>query len=199
MPSRNKFQQICHTEKEVGHLKVVLPARISRMKNTAKAISLIGRLSGNISLDLIGPIEDVEYWQECKKEISLISEGTCISYLGERTHKELLKEMGSYHLLFLPTLGENFGHSIAEAFSLGVPVVISDQTPWRNLQKEGVGFDLPLDEEEKILKALECFRDMDSKSYSIMRNRCFEYFDNWCSSNAKLFAYRDMFNDEQVR
>ena len=33
----------------------------------------------------------------------------------------------------LPTGGENFGHAIFEALSCGVPALISDRTPWRDL------------------------------------------------------------------
>src|SRR5690606_20694183 len=49
-----------------------------------------------------------------------------------------------YDLFFLPTRGENYGHVIAEALSMGTPVLISDQTPWRELQADDLGWDVPL-------------------------------------------------------
>ena len=52
--------------------------------------------------------------------------------------------MAANDLFFLPTRGENFGHVIAEALSVGTPVLISDQTPWRKLAAVGLGHDLPL-------------------------------------------------------
>jgi glycosyltransferase involved in cell wall biosynthesis len=48
--------------------------------------------------------------------------------------------------LFLPSLGENFGHVIVEALSAGCPILISDRTPWRGLAERGVGWDLPLED-----------------------------------------------------
>ena len=48
-------------------------------------------------------------------------------------------------LFFFPAHGENYGHVIAEAMAAGCPVLISDQTAWRNLEEKGAGWDLPLD------------------------------------------------------
>jgi len=62
--------------------------------------------------------------------------------------------MKAYHLFVLPTLGENYGHVIYEALSAGDPVLISDQTPWRGLEKEKAGWDLPLKEKDKFKNAL---------------------------------------------
>ncbi len=73
------------------------------------------------------------------------------------------------HLFFLPTHGENFGHAIAEAFAAGVPVLISDTTPWRDLRSSGVGWDLSLDEPQCFVEAIEMCANMDSDAYSAMR------------------------------
>ena len=47
--------------------------------------------------------------------------------------------------MILPTLGENFGHVIVEAWTAGCPVLVSDRTPWRQLASHGVGWDVALD------------------------------------------------------
>ena len=44
------------------------------------------------------------------------------------------KYFGNNDFLILPTKGENFGHVIAESLSASLPVIISQNTPWRNLQ-----------------------------------------------------------------
>ena len=49
-------------------------------------------------------------------------------------------------MLFLPTRGENYGHVLVEAWSAGLPVLTSNQTPWRGLEAAGVGWDLELGE-----------------------------------------------------
>ncbi|MCK5907631.1 MAG: hypothetical protein KAG37_08560, partial [Flavobacteriales bacterium] len=37
-------------------------------------------------------------------------------------------------------------HAIFESFACGVPVLISDKTPWINLEEKNIGYDLALDE-----------------------------------------------------
>ena len=54
----------------------------------------------------------------------------------------------------MPTLGENYGHAIFEAMTTGVPVMISDQTPWRNLEQMKVGWDIPLQMKDKFREAI---------------------------------------------
>ena len=60
-------------------------------------------------------------------------------------------------VFLLPTGGENFGHAIFEALSCGVPVLISDQTPWRGLEALKAGWDLPLARPEAFVAALRAF------------------------------------------
>ena len=67
--------------------------------------------------------------------------------MGEVKHEKLHALLHEYDVMLLPTLGENFGHAIIEALDAGLPVVISDRTPWRNLEQAGVGADLPLEDE----------------------------------------------------
>jgi glycosyltransferase involved in cell wall biosynthesis len=55
----------------------------------------------------------------------------------------------------LPTFGENFGHSIYEALAHGLPVMISDKTPWQNLEEKVAGWVFDLNEKMDFESALE--------------------------------------------
>jgi glycosyltransferase involved in cell wall biosynthesis len=46
-------------------------------------------------------------------------------------------------LFLLPSHGENFGLSIAEALSNGVPALVTDSTPWTELNGTGAGWCVP--------------------------------------------------------
>ena len=61
----------------------------------------------------------------------------------------------SYHALLMPSLTENFSYTVLESLQAGIPVLISDQTPWRDLEAQGIGWDLSLDLGDPWLHALE--------------------------------------------
>jgi glycosyltransferase involved in cell wall biosynthesis len=46
-------------------------------------------------------------------------------------------------LFLLPSHGENFGLSIAESLANGVPVLVTDTTPWTGLNRNGAGWCVP--------------------------------------------------------
>ena len=56
------------SNKNQNELKLIFFSRISSKKNLLFAIDLISNYS-NISLDIFGPIEDQDYWNECNKVI----------------------------------------------------------------------------------------------------------------------------------
>ena len=65
-------------------------------------------------------------------------------YMGIVKHERVGEVFAEHDLFLLPSLGENYSHVTCEALSAGCPVLISDRTPWRNLQQKGVGWDVPL-------------------------------------------------------
>jgi glycosyltransferase involved in cell wall biosynthesis len=100
-----------------------------------------------------------------------------------------------HDLFFLPTLGENFGHIILEAFCAGCPVLISDQTPWRDLEEKGVGWDLPFDQPELFREVLQRFAGMENAEYIKWSERARAYGlgvsrnDETVEQNRQLFYH----------
>ena len=181
-------------EKKPGVLRIVLVGRISPMKNTLAAIRMARQLNGEVKLDLWGPLEDMDYWEICKQEIALSSPELKVNYRGEVEHEKLYELLHEYDVLLLPTLGENFGHSIFEALDAGLPVVISDRTPWRNLALAGVGADLPLEDEGAFIHTLDHYQAMDEREMSAARKACRRYVEEWRLRNNSLDDYRKIFN-----
>ena len=100
---------------------------------------------GHIKLGIIGPVEDELYWKKINEKISNLPNNIDVTYYGAMPLKASLEKIQEFHFMVLPTLGENYGHVIVESFSVGVPVIISNKTPWLNLELNKLGWDFDLD------------------------------------------------------
>ncbi len=155
--------------KNRGELNLVSIARISPEKNTLFALQLLAQLKQDVlvHLDIYGPVYDEVYWQECQSLIRQLPEHIKVNYHGSIENALVECTLQQYHALLLPTRGENFGHIILESLAAGVPVLISDQTPWRNLQEKYVGYDLSLDNPQHFVEAIYTLAQMPNEEFCV--------------------------------
>jgi glycosyltransferase involved in cell wall biosynthesis len=156
LPSKTpaKSRNSVRPPKVPGEAKIVFLSRIDRKKNLDVAITLVAGAKGRASLDIWGPVSDGRYWQECKRLIAKLPLGVTATYRGIVEPGDVTEVFSTNHLFLFPTRGENFGHVILEALCAGCPVLVSDQTPWRNLEEQGVGWEFPLAELDRFRAAL---------------------------------------------
>lgn len=165
--------EIQFIEKQPGNLKLCFIARIVDIKNLNFAIDILKEVKGcHVIFDVYGPKEDAAYWDLCKQNAKSLPNNIVFTYKSVLKPEVISSIINKYHALFLPTQTENFGHIIVETLLNARPVVISDQTPWRNLQTENAGFDISLNEKDKFVDNLHKFCSMDQAE-----------FDNICSSS----------------
>jgi glycosyltransferase involved in cell wall biosynthesis len=182
-------------DKVKGCLNIIFLSRISRKKNLDGALEMLKGLKGKVEFNIYGPMEDKSYWAECQKIINRLPENIEVRYCGSVAHEKVGAVMKEHDFFFLPTLGENFGHVILEAFCAGCPVLISDQTPWRDLEEKGVGWDMPLDQEERFQAVLQRCVGMDGEEYSKLSGQVMEYGiqvtkdDKIVEQNRQLFRH----------
>ena len=156
-------------EKVPGKLRLCFIARILDVKNLIFAIDVLKKVtSEQIVFDVYGPIEDVNYWNLCKENANELPRNCVLNYKGVLIPSEISKAISNYHALFLPTHTENFGHVIVETLQCARPVIISDQTPWRNLEKENAGFDLPLSDENKFIDAIHRMSQLNQTEFNVI-------------------------------
>lgn len=122
-----------------GPIHAVFISRISPKKNLRAALLALLNADKAVSLDIYGPIEDASYWNECEKVIAQLPSQIILNYRGELSPEEVSETFGRYDVFIFPTLGENFGHVIAESLSAGCPVICSDSTPWTSVLISGGG------------------------------------------------------------
>jgi glycosyltransferase involved in cell wall biosynthesis len=120
----------------------------------------------SVSWEIYGSKNDTPYFEHCLAESKKGNHN--ISFKGEVSPDKIPTILKQAHFFILATWGENFGHAIAESLINGVPVIISDRTPWRDLEESRAGWDLPL-EQDAFVNKLVYAANMDNESYQILR------------------------------
>lgn len=174
-------------------LRIVFLARISPMKNLEFALECLAEAGIECSLDIYGTISDLTYWESCRRLIAELPSSVCVKYCGVLPHERVISVLSSYDLYFLPTRGENFGHSIIEALAAGVPVLISDRTPWRGLREAGIGADISLDNRDEFLREIRRFARLDVTERQARSARARRYAESISNDQVAVGKNRHLF------
>lgn len=181
--------------KTQGEVRFVYIGRINPKKNITFALELLKGASGQVVFDIYGPLEDSDYWRRCEDIAARLPTNVQVSHKGVLPPSMVPRTLDAYHFLLMPTLGENFGHSIAESLQQGVPVVISDQTPWRMLEDSGVGWDVQLGDASEWQRVLHACSEMEDEYYQEMCRKCSGFAESWImrqgGSSATLRLFRE--------
>jgi glycosyltransferase involved in cell wall biosynthesis len=145
------------TPRRDGHqpLRLVFLGRVSPSKNLDLALRILAHVRMPVALTIHGPIDDKAYWRACQRLMTKLPANVSVHYGGIVAHSEVTSVLTSFDLLFLPTRSENYGHVIIESMLAGTPVLIGDTTPWRDLEEAGVGWDVPLDNEQQFAQTID--------------------------------------------
>lgn len=181
-------------DKNKQSLKIVCLARIARNKNILGALMIVRDLKCPVEFHIYGPMEDQAYWLECQNVINTMPSNVKIVAHGEIAHDEISKKLRQFDVFFLPTCGENFGHAIFEALKACIPVVISDLTPWRNLEKKGVGWDIDIKRHDLFLEILEYCAKISNDDYRAMQANIIKFVEETVSNDEALLSNKQLFS-----
>lgn len=170
IPSIPKDRNISVNKVE-GKANLIFISRIVPKKNLLSALNYLSEVKGNLNFDIYGSLEDEMYWKECEKKIKELPSNIHVEYKGLISHGQVHETLKKYDAFLFPTLSENFGHVIAEALMVGCPVIISDQTPWTDVNDIDGGWSLPLNDSKNFVDAIQSIVDANE---SVER----EYKDN---------------------
>lgn len=181
MPSKSiyeGYQQNLKPKKETGVAKMIFLSRYMRKKNFKWLVENLQGIEGSLEIDIVGPLEDADYWTETQSVINSLPDNIKVIYKGFIQHEEVLETLFAYQFFVLPTLGENFGHVFVEALAAGCPLLISDRTPWIELESKQIGWDLPLENKAAWIDKINYCISLDEVSYTFL------------SANARSFALK---------
>jgi len=183
--------------KQTGEVKLISIARIAPEKGTLFALKVLSELKPEndekITFKLFGQVYNEKYWQQCQKVIEQLPEHITVSYEGTAESEKIPELLADSHFLFMPSEGENFGHSILEAFIAGCPVLISDQTPWKNLEQKHLGWDISKKQPERFAEALDKALSMDKKEFSVWSKAAFQFAQQFCNDPKLEDASKKLF------
>ncbi|PCH99255.1 MAG: hypothetical protein COB85_00285 [Bacteroidetes bacterium] len=196
IPGIMKKEELVSLVKEPGHIKLVSIARIAPEKNLRYALELLKEIKGLVELDIYGSVYDKAYWDKCLDTIKLLPENVVVKKHDSVPNQEVFKILANHHFLILPTPGENFGHIVFEALSSGCPPVISDMTPWKELKKNGIGWSIPLDDNNSWMAALaECI-EMNQENYTRLSRSAYAYASRYLQKSDSLKLTRKLLLEE---
>jgi glycosyltransferase involved in cell wall biosynthesis len=197
LPPRQLFadySQADKPEKPKGSVRLAYLSRIHPIKNLIFLLDLLGDVSGDVVLDVYGPIDaPPEYVNACRDLIAALPNNIHVTLHGGIDHEKVVSTLIDHHFFVLPSQSENFGHVFIEAMSAGCPLIISDRTPWVDLEMKGVGWDISLEDRAKWIGVISRCVEMDQEVYAEMSANARQFAEDWVANDTVEMANREVF------
>ena len=172
-------ERIRHRKKEAGKLSLYFLGRISEVKNLSGCLELLTELDLNkdqsIDYHIYGPVEDEVYWSKCSELIGKLPANITCHMKGAIVSEKIPELISGHHCLFMLTRNENYGHAIVEGMVHGCPVIISDRTPWRDLDSKKAGWDLDLSDQTYAKGILHRLLQMEQTEFDTLSSSAASY------------------------
>jgi glycosyltransferase involved in cell wall biosynthesis len=189
-----KLSKHLKTSSQKGQpVKFVNVARISIEKGTLKTLEGLQGVTQPLVLDLYGPIYDKPYWNKCEAIISKLPSHIKVAYKGVLDSEDVPATLKDYDFFVLLSEGENFGHAILEALSVGLPVIISNRTPWKDLEPNLLGWDINTAHKEDIVEAFTRAAELSDADYSAWSAAAYVYAKTFIENPRVLEQNKDLF------
>jgi len=185
---------ISNLKKELtSPFRILTVGRISPEKGYYEALNAIRKCNPKkpVQWDIVGLKENTELVRvmlNAEQEFSSIK----IQMHGHKNQDEVKKFYEKAHIFFLPSRGENYGHAIAEALSYGTPVVISDSTPWKNLEEEFAG-KVTTSNKWNLAESLDFFFNLPNDEYQLWSQGASNYAKAHVNSPETLALNKSLF------
>lgn len=181
-------------KKKKNELSIIFIGRLHPVKNLDFLLQVLKKVVGTVTLTIVGNAEDENYVNQCKNIVKNLPDSIQVRFEGEIPNNELGKIINQHHIFALPTQGENFGHAIFESLAAGKPVLISDQTPWRNLSKAKAGWDISLQQPDQFTAALQKAVMLDQEEYDILSRGAWQFVRQFVQQSELQTAYNNIFS-----
>lgn len=162
-------------------------SRITPKKNLLLLLDYLSKFKKKYVLHIYGHVDDKKYFLSCQNLINKINKHeVLIKYMGIIKPKNVVNTLNKYHLMILLTKNENFGHIIFESFNAGTPVLISNETIWKDLEKKKIGWNISIENNHEFINKLKYLSNCSKNEYLEMRKNVFNYYNSLINDKSKI-------------
>ena len=165
-------------QKSIKSLRLISVCRISPIKNIDFFLDVLRDIKFDCSYTLVGPAEDIYYKNKLIQKISNLPKNIKIIISGPIAPKKVKEKLLNADIFVSSSKNENYGHSIVEALSIGLPVLISNKNPWIKLNEYRAGYRIPLNS-NLFLEKLNYFEQLDNDEFLKYKSGAIDYYNNF--------------------
>ena len=166
--------------------RIVFLSRIHPIKGLLEGIKAFTNVLSECTFTIHGVIEDEDYWDRCLIALGALPPNISWRYSGNYVPSEASSILSAADALLLPTKSENFCRVIAEALSVGCPVLVPDTTPWTPVIEEGAG--IVLWDGGSITAALEGLGHLGVQERVKWRTGALAAYARWYENHRRDFS-----------
>jgi len=178
---------------DTDELVIAFLSRIVPKKNLSFALEALAQVKAPVRFLVFGTREDDAYWKVCADLIERLPSNVRVEYRGFVHPDDVPAGLAEADLFFFPTLGENYGHVIHEALCAGLPVLLSDQTPWEKVVDKQVGWIHPLGDAAPYARSIDAYWAMSVDARAAMAQRAIAYGDEVARNDSAVQDHIRMF------
>jgi glycosyltransferase involved in cell wall biosynthesis len=146
-------------------------------------------------LNIIGPVSDLHYKKKVDKKIIEYDLNSVI-YYSHPVYDSFSKNLKfkNSDVVVLPSKNENFAFSVCEAMFASRPVLCSSETPWKELNKDEIGYCLDLNSKENIILALKKIFNCNKNKLQEMGKKANDYIlRKYDLENVIIYKYIELY------
>jgi glycosyltransferase involved in cell wall biosynthesis len=207
LPSLSSNTEInSNRKKKPGEINLVYISRISKKKNLVgilRTLQLLKTREYIVNLNIYGTAnreEDKKYLSICQKVASKLPSNINVFFNGAISPFLVPNELKNHDLFFLPTYGENFGHSIMEALQANIPILISNKTPWKELEEQSIGWSFEPDDFQSFANTIDVLVNKNEDEWNLYRLAAKNFVNKYMSDvNISILKYEQLFNQTTLK
>lgn len=146
-----------HGKERNGNLRLLYLGRLHPIKGIENLLRAVAKARNDVTLSVCGDGEPA-YRQTLERLSSELSLNRRVTFRGSIGAESKARQFQEADLCVVPSFKENFSMVVAESLSHAVPVVVSDGTPWKQVDQMGCGRCVPNTPEE-LAKAIDSLSD----------------------------------------